>query len=112
LFTCFDTFKVHFYLLSNATVPANFLCRYIAAELLKGSYIKDILATIRFEFRKVRASYKRKYKNIVPGKKKMKYLFTKEVLATKRRFIFGSYMFNGFLFSARFYFSYFSRALT
>jgi hypothetical protein len=108
LFTTFHTFKIGFYLLSNATVPSIFLCRYIAAELLKGSYIKDILATIRFEFRKARNSYKAFFRSAIPAKKKLKYLYTKANLITKQRFIISSFIFKSFIFSSRFYFGYFS----
>lgn len=61
LFTSFDKFDINFYLLSNSGLTASFVSRYIVRQLRFGHDIKDILGTLRVEFRQVRSRSKEKF---------------------------------------------------
>lgn len=53
-FTSFYKFNTNFYVLSNSSLTASFISKYIAVQLVRGQDVRDILATLRLEFNQIR----------------------------------------------------------
>lgn len=49
----FNNFNISFYIISNSGVTASFVARYITTQLALGNDVKDIIGTLRLEFRRL-----------------------------------------------------------
>jgi hypothetical protein len=84
-------------------MTASFISRYICFQLLQGHSAKDILATLRIEFRKVRGRMRERFSNRYVENMDVK----NHIQVAKKNFIFTTYLSNVFFFAARFYFKHY-----